>query len=188
MPNYSKGRIYRIVSPSHPDEVYYGSTTQTLGVRICGHRKAYHKGESCSSKSIIAYGDAIIILVEMFPCQSVEELRARESWYILNHPCVNKTNPAKMTVERRREKEARWYRKYSQQTTCECGGVFNVLATDIHRKTLRHIAFIETGKVYVPKRNRIQCECGGFYYSWKASIAAHNATAKHKKYLSSIEQ
>jgi hypothetical protein len=187
MPDYSKGRIYRIVSPSHPEDVYYGSTIQTLGVRMCGHRKQYIKREgSCSSSAVLQYGDAIIILVEMFPCQSVEELRAREGWYILNNPCVNKKNPTPMTVERRREKEARWRSKHSQQATCECGGVFNVLETREHQKTLRHTAFIETGEVYIPRAERITCVCGGFHSGHDSSRNIHEATAKHQKYISTL--
>jgi len=123
MPDYSKGRIYRIVSPSHPEDVYYGSTIQTLGVRMCGHRKLYIKRpNTCSSSDVLRHGDAVIILVEDFPCQSVEELRAREGYYVLNNPCVNRRNPTPMTAERIREKDTRWRSKQLERVTCECGG------------------------------------------------------------------
>ena len=187
MPDYSKGRIYSIVSPSHPEDVYYGSTIQTLGVRMCGHRKQHIKREGgCSSSDVLRHGDAIILLVENFPCKSVEELRAREGYYVLNTPCVNRRNPTPMTVERRREKEARWRSKHSQPTTCECGGVFNILETLEHRKSIRHTTFIETGTVYVPRVGRVVCVCGGFHSDYESSKRAHEATKKHQKYLHTL--
>ena len=38
-------------------------------------------------------GDSVIILVEIYPCNSVDEARSRESYYILNNECVNKNIP-----------------------------------------------------------------------------------------------
>ena len=38
-------------------------------------------------------GDAVILLVELFPCNSEDEARAREAHYILNNECVNRNIP-----------------------------------------------------------------------------------------------
>ena len=37
MPDYSKGKIYKILD-SIDDEIYVGSTTETLGARMAKHR------------------------------------------------------------------------------------------------------------------------------------------------------
>jgi hypothetical protein len=86
MPDYNNSKIYKIVSPSNPDLVYYGSTTQKLCVRMAGHRCKPLK----TSGLITCYDDAIILLVENFSCNSKEELLKKEGEYILNNKCVNK--------------------------------------------------------------------------------------------------
>ena len=92
MPNYTNSKIYKIVSPSNPDALpYFGATTQQLSVRMGGHRRI--QGNPCKSKSLIECGDAIIILVENYPCNSKEELDRKEAEYILNNDCCNKVIP-----------------------------------------------------------------------------------------------
>ena len=92
MPNYTNSKIYKIVSPSRPDiPPYFGATTQQLSVRMGGHRRI--QGNPCKSKSLIECGDAIIILVENYPCNSKEELDRKEAEYILNNDCCNKVIP-----------------------------------------------------------------------------------------------
>ena len=89
---YEHSKIYKIVSLSNPDLVYYGSTIQSLSMRMASHR-ADMKKEKCICKSsiVIEKGDAVIMLVENFPCKSKEELLKKEGEYILNNNCVNKT-------------------------------------------------------------------------------------------------
>jgi hypothetical protein len=84
--NYQQGKIYRIYSPSQADVgVYYGSTVRKLNKRL-----SEHKIQNCSSRPIIEIGDAIIELVEDFPCNSLKELETREYWWIQNNECINK--------------------------------------------------------------------------------------------------
>jgi len=85
MPNYSSGKIYRIVSPHHPLP-YIGSTTQPLANRMALHRKT----RTCTSRLLIDAGDASIELVEEFPCQTMEELTRREGEVMRTMECVNR--------------------------------------------------------------------------------------------------
>jgi hypothetical protein len=87
MPNYNNSKIYKIVSPSNPDLIYYGSTVQKLCDRMSGHRR---DGNKTRAKEIINLGDAIILLVENFSCNSKEELLKKEGEYILNNDCINR--------------------------------------------------------------------------------------------------
>jgi hypothetical protein len=80
-------KIYKIVSMNNPELVYYGHTSQTLAQRFSTHKCPSNK---TTSKQIIDKGDAIILLVEHFPCLNENEARAREGYYILNNPCVNR--------------------------------------------------------------------------------------------------
>lgn len=94
---YQRGKIYKLCS-DHTDEIYIGSTTQkTLAQRMGGHRKDYlkvkHHGEKrCTSWILLDYPDCRIVLLEQFPCNSKDELNAREQHYIDLHKdiCVNR--------------------------------------------------------------------------------------------------
>jgi len=76
MPDYSNGKIYKITSPNC-EEVYVGSTTQSLDRRLTSH-KSDCKIKNCTSKKVIDYGDAAIELIEEFICETRTELERRE--------------------------------------------------------------------------------------------------------------
>lgn len=104
--DYSKGKIYKIISNSNPELVYYGSTCQSLSKRMGLHRSNCrrwldNKAHYMSSFDLIQHGDAQIVLIENYPCSNKEELFAREQFYIGNNPCVNKI-PAHCDIETRR--------------------------------------------------------------------------------------
>ena len=79
MPNFQNGKIYMIRSSSRQDLIYIGSTTQTLAQRMAKHRAP---SNACSSREIISIGDAYIELIENFPCNSKDELNARENRHL----------------------------------------------------------------------------------------------------------
>jgi hypothetical protein len=84
MPNYKLGKIYKIVSPSHPEvPPYFGSTTRHLSERMAGHRSCFKTGKNKSSQALMCFDDAIILLVETFPCDNKEQLEAREGQVML---------------------------------------------------------------------------------------------------------
>jgi hypothetical protein len=92
MPDYSKGKIYKIWSPSH-EEVgcYIGSTTQPLYKRFSSHKtRTSKKTNSCSSKILFEYEDTRIDLLEEYPCENREQLNAKEGEWIRKENCLNK--------------------------------------------------------------------------------------------------
>lgn len=89
MPDYSKGKIYAIRCTDSED-VYIGSTIQSLAMRMTGHRADYKlRPHKCTSSALIGRGTAFIELLEDFPCERVEQLRKREGEVIRNTICVN---------------------------------------------------------------------------------------------------
>jgi len=84
--DYKNGKIYAIRS-HQIDEIYIGSTTQTLTKRLSAHK---NKDNKCKSKQILQYDDAYIELIELFPCNSKEELNKKEGEHIRTNNCVNK--------------------------------------------------------------------------------------------------
>jgi predicted GIY-YIG superfamily endonuclease len=102
MVNYQNAKIYRLVCDD-TNLVYYGATTQKLCKRLAGHKSR----RTCTSRYLFEVGNVQIFLVENFPCNSKEELDARERYYIENNECVNKQyDPA--NIEYRRQKKEEW--------------------------------------------------------------------------------
>jgi hypothetical protein len=90
MINYQNGRIYAI--RSHQTElIYIGSTTQSLSQRIAKHKINYKNNGVTSSREILKYPDYYIELIELFPCNSREELEKQEGIHIRKNIniCVN---------------------------------------------------------------------------------------------------
>ena len=97
--NYQNGKIYKVESLS-AGLVYYGSTCSSLAKRMYFHK---HESNRTCSKKVMEHPDAVIVLVESFPCRSKEELNARERFYISNNPCVNKMG--KLGIEANNKEE-----------------------------------------------------------------------------------
>jgi hypothetical protein len=149
MPDYSKAKIYRIVS-NVCDLVYYGSSCETLSKRLAQHRRSYNsylkgKGNYTASFEIIEKGNYEIILVENCPCNSKEELKSRERFYIENNNCVNKYIPGR-TLEETREKVKEYYqenrekilKQKSEKICCEiCGSKIRKPDIKRHQRTLK---------------------------------------------------
>ena len=95
MPDYQKGKIYRIISPSK-NLVYIGSTTQPLSQRLAGHIRDYKKyNDDNNNANITSYillecEDYKIELLEDYPCNNKQQLERKEGEYIKNNECVNR--------------------------------------------------------------------------------------------------
>ena len=92
---YANSKIYKLISQSHPELVYYGSTIQKLCVRMCEHRRDFKNNKNITSKQVMQFGDVQIILVINFSCHSKEELNSKVADYIRNNECVNKQIPGR---------------------------------------------------------------------------------------------
>jgi len=85
MPDYSKGKIYKIVDLTN-NNVYVGSTTQKLNIRLSKHKYDYKryldgKYNFVRSFKIIKNENYYIELIEKFECDCKEELFKREGYY-----------------------------------------------------------------------------------------------------------
>ena len=90
MPDYQKGKIYKLWSPSK-NLVYYGSTTQTLSQRLAEHSSDFkNKKKQVSSYKILECEDYKIELVEEYPCNNKQQLLKKEGEYIKANECINK--------------------------------------------------------------------------------------------------
>ena len=155
MPDYQKTKIYCIRSPN-TEMVYIGSTVQRLCERMTKHRARYKRWKDGKKHysyciKILEFGDAYIELIENFPCNNIEEQRAREGYYIRknikNGFCCGQRiagrdtkkwseenkeilkEKKKIYCEKNKEKiKLKQGKKYD----CECGGKYT------HQHKLRH--------------------------------------------------
>lgn len=170
MPDYSNSKLYKIWSPSHPGEIYIGSTTQSLARRMVGHRTKYKqylngKCNYTTSFKIIEYGDAKIELIEKVECKDKEELTASEGYYIRTLNCVNKK------IEGRTKKE--WYQDNKEDIAQR---------EKKYREANREIINRRREQYY--KNNRMTCECGSVIR--RDYLRMHKKTKKHMEYIKNV--
>jgi hypothetical protein len=195
------GRVYIIQSPN-TDEVYVGSTTETLKERF---RRHIHPSNEISSKIIIDEGDATIELLEEIKVIDKDELRFYEQQYIelykdiaVNEVCafgIDRKERSKKRYEEKKdeilEKNKEYFKKnkekiskkQSQRIECPCGGIVRKSGISEHNKSQKHQKFLIDG---IAKNKSIVCPCGGRYtHIHKVS---HSKSKKHQKYLENVDQ
>jgi hypothetical protein len=170
MPDYQNGKIYKIESLIG-NCVYYGSTTNKyLSVRLAKHRQDMKNNINITSKQVLQYDDARIYLVELYPCDSRDELNAREGWYIKNNECVNK-NIAGRTIKQWREDNVDEIRVKKKRYYVE-----NI--DEIKRYYVENRDKINRYRVDNKEklRRKTLCECGTIYQHYDKSrhIKSHN--------------
>jgi hypothetical protein len=102
--NYQNGKIYKIVS-NLTDKIYIGSTCSPLYKRHYEHKNNYKRFLNGSfhyitSFEILKFDHSDMQLVESYPCNSKEELHAREGMHIKQNDCVNKSLPGRTHDEK----------------------------------------------------------------------------------------
>jgi hypothetical protein len=114
MPDYNNGKIYKLWSPQG-DDIYIGSTTQSLSIRKAEHKRNYINDSVCSSKILFQkYDDVRIELIEQFSCKNKQQLNKREGHYIRALVCVNRC-VAGRTQKEYREDNKEYYKEYDKQ-------------------------------------------------------------------------
>ena len=90
MPDYSLSKIYKLVSNKTTD-IYIGSCLMRLSTRLSNHKS---KSNTTVSKKLFTE-DAIItiVLIESYPCNTKNELKARELHHIITYNCINANKP-----------------------------------------------------------------------------------------------
>jgi hypothetical protein len=109
MPDYQKGKIYKLWSPQgEENEIYIGSTCDELHKRKSSHKCL----KKCKSKILFEkYDDVRIELIEDYPCNSKGELLKKEGEYIRANKCLNIKIPCRTQKEYYKE----WSEKNKQK-------------------------------------------------------------------------
>ena len=99
MNKYNSSKIYKLVNSQ--GMTYYGSTINTIEKRKSRHYCSFKSGTSTYTSKLLFESGLVVTaeLVEHYPCNSKEELEARERYWIEHFPCVNKVIPGRTAKE-----------------------------------------------------------------------------------------
>ena len=191
---YQKSKIYKITDLGH-NEMYIGSTVQPLSKRFSHHKDTYLTHPCSSAYMFETYGkdNCKVILIEEYPCENREQLRAREGYYIETLNCVNKFIPG----GNKSDWDKRYYNKNKETISEKSKAHYQEHKTEIKEKCKQYRENNRERKREVDKAYRINkweelnakklepilCECG--CYSVRSSIARHMKSKKHLKLMES---
>ena len=188
--DYSKGKIYTIRSYTN-DDIYIGSTIQTLTDRKASHTRDYkgyliQKANYVSSYEILKYNDYYIELLELYPCSCLEELKKREGHFIRKMKCVNKNIPGRTQAEYyidNKDKLLKYQEEYNNDNKDKINKYkkehYQKNANEIKKKTKE---YYHLNKTHLNSKQ--ECECGGKYTNTHKSC--HMKSNKHQNYINSL--
>ena len=160
MLNYQLGKIYKIEC-NVTGKVYIGSTCEpTLARRLTkdvGNYRCYLKGTNhyITSFDVLQNRNYDIVLIESYPCDTKDELHARERYWTNNIECVNKIKNQGM-INELGEKE------------------YNKQHNKIYHEKNKDV-------IHAQKNEKHNCVCGNCYTH--ANKQQHIRSVKHQQYL-----
>ena len=111
--NYQTAKIYKLIN-NITDKIYIGSTTKDLNLRLQLHKSPHNP---TVSKQL--FNDQAIVsihLLELYPCNSKNELKLKEIHYINANPsCINKNKPFISSFTTSDNDLINWRRDYRNQ-------------------------------------------------------------------------
>ena len=193
MNNYKNGKIYKITTDNSND-IYIGSTIQTLKLRLQNHESNYKTGIYCSSAEIIKQGSYKIVLIKDFACDSLLELETEEARFQRDMVCVNR-RLARLTDEEKRQYNKEYQNQYYIKNKDEILEYQNQYYIENKNELLKYKNqyYIENKErlnekhkqYYLENKDRLtkkfNCDCGGKYTLQKKS--QHFKSLKHINFL-----
>ena len=181
---YQNGKIYKIVDVGY-SKCYIGSTIETLSMRMCKHRSKYKTlaetkpNRYCSFVMFQEFGveNCKIELIENYPCNSKEELIAREGYHMKNNDCVNKRFAGQTPSERNKhyydthQAHMQEYRRNRLETHHDIDNAAKLAS--YHRNVCKH---------KVP----IKCQCGAVVS--KYNMLRHTKCLQHQVSMAELTQ
>lgn len=175
MERYSNAKIYMIepICEYEEGEVYIGSTCKKyLSQRFSVHYTAYKQWQKGKGKNVSSYRlfekygveNCRIVLLEDYPCDTKNQLLAREAYYQKSMKCVNK-------------KIAFWseeeHKEYQQQYRVEN----KEYLSEINKKYREE----HKEEITQKKKETMECICGSI--GRISDYKRHCRTKKHQRYI-----
>jgi len=169
MSDYLNGIIYKLVCEI-TGETYIGSTRLSLEDRLNKHLT-----QNCCSRQILARGKYYIEQLELYPCNSRQELERREGEYQRVFECININIAGRTQAEYKQDNKEKVdeYRKQYQQD-------------NKNKEKRKQYEQANKEKIKARKSNEVMCECG--IKSTQNNLQRHKLTKKHKTLMSKLTQ
>ena len=196
---YQRGKIYKIVDNTN-ENIYIGSTCEPkLARRLAKHRGHYieyldGKRNHVTSFIILENDDYDIVLIENYPCNNIDELRARERYHVERTKCVNKNIPGRKREEYRKiyyenNKEqilekTNAYKKENMEKIKEYKKQYNQDNKDYFKNYSKVYREQNKEKLNTLKLAVFVCQCGREYT--QCNKTRHEKTKYHQNYLNNL--
>ena len=193
--DYKNGKIYKMVSPS--GLVYVGSTCESLAARKAKHKRCYKywKNGNLKQQKITSFqlfdeapNEIDIVLLESFPCDSKEQLHARERHHIESIQCVNKHIPLRTPKEYREDnKDAiKQYRvDHRESLLQQKRDTYKLNQKELLEKQRKYY-WKSRDRILQKNKKIIPCSCGSIYTT--NHKVRHINTKKHQQWQLQQEQ
>jgi len=190
MPDYTGGRIYKIVNDVD-DEIYVGATVTSLSLRLAKHRST---SKIHPTRKLYAHVETVggwhhfqIVLVEDCPCERKEQLTARERYYVEQMGTLNKRVPGRTDTESHaayREanfEQIKAKKKTYYEANRETINAINATYRDAHPEKIKAInkAYRETNREKLKAQHQAYVEAN--YDKLKAYKRAYHARSKEEE-------
>ena len=208
MPDYHKGKIYKILN-TIDNEIYVGSTCELLSRRMARHRynmKSIPHLKLYKHMHELGVEHFYIELIEDCPCDRNEELVKREGEIIRSIGTLNKNGTINIkenskgyqrqyhmqyyqdNLETRKEQKHRWYEQNKEQVK-EQQQIRNKQYYEQNREQVKEQQQIRNKQYYEKNRehiknNLVECECG-CVVNYRG-LTKHKQSNKHKKLFDKI--
>ncbi len=179
MPDYSKGKVYTIRNKNDDNQIYVGSTIQSLAVRLGGHKKN-SKREECMMKKLYIqinndWDNWYIELYENYPCNSKEELHKREGEIIRLIGTLNSNIAGRDRKQHYIENTDKLKEKMKQ---------YQIENADKLKEYTRQYYIENANKILRKQKEKNSCDCGSYINN--GNFSRHLKTKKHQDYLASL--
>ena len=190
MPDYSNGKIYTIRF-HNSNEIYIGSTIQSLAVRFGGHK--HHN--KCSLYQLINskynsdWSVCYYELYENYSCNTNEELNKKEGEIIRqfkkdeNYDCINKKIEAR-SDKQYKEDNIDKIKEYNKQYNKQYKKQYMIDNADKLKEEKKQYYQKNKEKISIKNKEKITCDCGSGIN--KGHISQHYKSKKHQDYLVSL--
>ena len=194
--NYNNGKIYKIEALNGEEgDIYIGSTTkQYLSQRMTAHRNDYNKWKQGKHNKVTSYdlfekygiNNCEIILLENCPCDSKDQLHARESHYIKTLDCINKCIPGRTKKEweednkDKRAEQNKQYREANRDKILEGKKQYR----EANKDKIKQYREANREQVLEQRKQKITCDCGSIHR--RDDKSKHLKSKKHQAYVASL--
>ena len=199
--DYKDGKIYCIRNYK-TDDIYIGSTCEKyLSKRMVKHRSSMNNDRDRNfplyqKMNEVGVENFYIELIENYPCENRDQLRAREQHYIREMATLNKRvegRTIKEWKEDNKEYMKEWKKKYYQEHKEETKARVKKYREDNPEliKQQKNDYYIKHREELIQKnqeRGQVKfiCECCGKYT--KQHQQEHNRSKKHQAYLNQQQE